>query len=312
MVTKLQDIANQVAMEDVSSNSRLRNEEIRKRMYGDWQEPVEPVAQETPGGLVDSTKQDTLAKTYSALKSNFDTINRSSNNALNDRTDYSESTPIELPKWAPTAVGMGMSLGGLGKYAGLGSAATQLVQGNRAGAAGTLASIFANSKVPGLGAIAGPLVGGLVGDASKEDIGRGVFNSGLGYLVGAANPLAGLAYSIARNFGFNPAQGLGELFGMYDQRPANFEGGFFGTRSDYNTPTSTYGTGPTNVGGQYSTLTGNEGFGPSTGGYSGLGIGNPSSYGGGTSYGGYSPTMNYSSNSSNYWSGDSSPSDSGD
>ena len=94
---------------------------------------------------------------------------------------------------------------------------------------------------------------------------------------------------------------------MYDQRPANFEGGFFGTRSDYNTPTSTYGTGPTNVGGKYSILTGNEGYGPSTGGYSGLGIGNPSSYGGdSSSYGGYSPTMNNNNNS--YWNGSSSSS----
>ena len=291
MVTKLQDIANQVAQEDISTNPRLRNEEIRRRMYGDWEEPViQP--EEAPGGLQDATKQDTLAKTYSALRNNYNLITHgisSSDTSTSKTPQYNQTisgqAPLSgTPGWLPSAVGYGLNVLGQGQYAGLAAGATQLLQGNRAGAVGTLSNIFTNriteGKIPGLGSMVGTLASGLVGDKSAEDIGRGLLNSGIGTVISMANPLAGMAYSLARNFGFNPAQGLGELFGLYDKVPPNFEGGFFGERSAYNTPTSTYGTGSNNVGGAYSNLTGTEGYGESMGGYSGLGIGNPSSYGG--------------------------------
>ena len=224
MVTKLQYIANQVAEENISTNPRLRNEEIRRRMYGDWQEPViQP--EEAPGGLQDATKQDTLAKTYSALKNNYNYVTRGS--SLNstagqgdtfDRTASPSSAPLSgTPSWLPSAVGYGLSAIGEGQWAGLGAGATQLMQGNRAGAVGTLSNIFTNhitkGNIPGLGGMVGTLASGLVGNKSEKQIGQDMLNSGIGTLVSMTNPVAGIVYSLARNLGFNPAYGLNNLFG---------------------------------------------------------------------------------------------------
>lgn len=240
-ITKLQDIANQVAKENIATNPRLRNEEIRRRMYGDWEEPViQP--EEAPSGLQDATKQDTLAKTYAALKNNYDYINNAVRNTTGQTYQVTQPTSVtsaplsNTPRWMPSAVGYGLSVLGQGEYAALGAGATQLMQGDRAGAVGTLSNIFTNrvteGKVPGLGGMVGTLASGLVGDKSKEQIGQDMLNSGIGTLVSIANPYAGILYSLARNLGFNPAYGLNNLFGDgLTGVPPGFEGtlgGFFG------------------------------------------------------------------------------------
>lgn len=247
MVTKLQDIANQVAQEDISTNPRLRNEEIRRRMYGDWEEPViQP--EETPGGLQDATKQDTLAKTYAALRNNYNLITQgsSSDTSPSKTPQYNQTVtgqaPLSgTPNWLPSAVGYGLSALGQGAYAGLGAGATQLLQGNRTGAAGTLANIFTSNitegKIPGIGSLAGTLASGIIGDRSAEEIGKGLLNSGVGTLVSMANPLAGIAYSLARNLGFNPAQGLASMFDTREV-PESWKGGFFS--SSYTPPSGSW------------------------------------------------------------------------
>lgn len=327
MVTKLQDIANQVAQEDISTNPRLRNEEIRRRMYGDWEEPViQP--EEAPGGLQDATKQDTLAKTYSALKNNYNYITRGS--SLNstagqgdtfDRTASPSSAPLSgTPGWLPSAVGYGLSALGQGPYAALGAGATQLLQGNRAGAAGTLASIFANNitegKVPGIGGLAGTLASGIVGDKSAEEIGQGLLNSGIGTVISMANPLAGMAYSLARNLGFNPAYGLNNLFGdgLNGVAPG-YEGtlgGFFGKNAlgsgikstEANIANSGYSSGGSSSSGGYTPpgfSAGDLGSGITNTGGTGIsgGISTPSYSWGNSS----SSSGNYSSGSTAFGSG---------
>lgn len=316
MVTKLQDIANQVAQEDISTNPRLRNEEIRRRMYEDWEEPViQP--EEAPGGLQDATKQDTLAKTYAALKNNYDYINNAVRNTTGQTYQVTQPTSVTsaplsgTPGWLPSAVGYGLSALGHGKYAAMGAGATQLLQGNRAGAVGTLANIFTNTitegKIPGLGGMVGTLASGIVGDKSKEQIGQDMLNSGIGTLVGMANPIAGIVYSLARNLGFDPAYGLNNLFGdgLVGVAPG-YEGtlgGFFGKNAlgtgIISTPSNITNAGFSNSGSSSSYTP--AGF---SAGDLGSGITNTGGYGirGGISTPSYS-WGNSSSSSGNYSSG---------
>jgi len=269
MVTQLQDIANQVAQEKIS-NSRLRNEEIRRQMTKPWSEPVQPTT--TIASLQNATKGDkTLAGTYSALLNNWQGMSGSDDTDREFSGQYSGSA--NLPRWAPTAVGTGLSMAGMGApVSALGSAATSLVRGDRAGAVGTLSNLFANSitggKVPGIGGLAGTLASGIVGDRSAKEIGQGLFNSGLGTLFGVANPVAGLGYGLARMVGFDPAYGFNNMFGDGLEGVApGFEGtmgGFFGknalgsgisdnSSSSGNTP---MGYSPTDLGSGISTTSG--------------------------------------------------------
>jgi len=231
MVTQLQDVANQVAQEKIS-NPRLRNEEIRRQMTKPWSEPAQPTTKTY--SLQNATKGDkTLAGTYSALLNNWQGM--SGGDSMGDTFDrsYKGSTnPLGLPSWTPAAVGTGLSMAGMGApVSALGSAATSLVRGDRAGAGGTLANLFTNMAtnggVPGLGAAAGTIASGIIGDKSAKEIGQGLFNSGLGTLFSMANPVAGLGYNLARMVGFNPGQGLSEMFGGYSGTPG-YEGGFWG------------------------------------------------------------------------------------
>lgn len=154
----------------------------------------------------------------------------------------------------------------------LGSAATSLVRGDRAGAGGILANLVANTatngKIPGLGGFAGTIASGIIGDKSAKDIGQGLFNSGLGTLFSMTNPVAGLGYGLARMFGFDPAYGFNNMFGDGLEGVApGFEGtmgGFFGknalgsgisdnSSSSGNTP---MGYSPTDLGSGISTTSG--------------------------------------------------------
>jgi len=272
MVTQLQDVANQVAQEKIS-NPRLRNEEIRRQMTKPWSEPAQPTTKTY--SLQNAASGDkTLAGTYSALLNNWQGM--SGGDSMGDTFDrsYKGSTnPLGLPSWTPAAVGTGLSMAGMGApVSALGSAATSLVRGDRAGAVGTLSNLFANSitggKVPGIGGLAGTLASGIVGDRSAKEIGQGLFNSGLGTLFSMANPVAGLGYGLARMVGFDPAYGFNNMFGDGLEGVApGFEGtmgGFFGknalgsgisdnSSSSGNTP---MGYSPTDLGSGISTTSG--------------------------------------------------------
>ena len=305
MVTQLQDVANTVAQDKIS-NQRLRNEEIRRQMANPWSEPKEPT---TSGRqpLQDVTKgTPTLASTYSGLLSNYQGITGPSSNSGQTENNYNQKpytgnpNPLSIPGWAPTVVGTGLSLANAGIAAPLGAAATSLMRGDKASAVGTLSSLFINDitdgKVPGLAGVVSSLASGLVGDKSNKEIGQDIVNSLLGTGLSAVNPLLGLGYQALRFFGVDPARGLQNLFFPDKTVPESWRGTF--TSAGYTpTPGSWMSSGNENYspygGSQYNRV-------PST-----------SSSSSSSSFGGYSPTMNYGSNSGSYWSGSSSSSSSG-
>ena len=250
-ITQLQQLASDVAQDDnISSNWRLRKEEMRRRYSDNWTAPEETQKQR-PTSLTDSTKQDTLAKTYSALKNNYDLLlggmdggsysgeqsTTSPTSSISSSTTGRSSAPLSgTPSSLPGYVGMGLTLGGLGQYSTLAKGALEVAQGRPAPAVGTLAGLFTNQitegKVPGLPGVVSALASGLVGDKSREQIGMDVVNSLFGSALSVSNPLAGLAYSGLRALGFDPAYGLNNVFGKgLEGVPRGFEGtlgGFFG------------------------------------------------------------------------------------
>lgn len=320
-ITKLQDIANQVALDSVSSNRQLRNEEIRRRMYGDWSPPTETSTQ--PTTIQDTSKNyeggdATLASTYSKLLNNY-------NVATNSKPDTSSGTYTgNLSSYAPLAVSTGLTLSGYGRYAPIANTAIKLMQGDRAGAAGTMTSMLTNKltggQIPGLGGLIGTLASGIIGDKSNEEIGQGLLNSGIGTAIGVANPIAGVAYNLLRGIGFDPAYGLNNLFGSGLQGVApGYEGtlgGFFGknalgsgiSNSGSSNPAG-YGSGDLGSGISNTNTGTGLGYSPGTLG-TGITGGLTNSFGEySTSDSGYS----YSNPAASYggWSASSSSSDSG-
>ena len=247
MVTQLQDVANTVAQEKIS-NQRLRNEEIRRQMANPWSEPKEPT---TSGRqpLQDVTKgTPTLASTYSGLLSNYQGMTGTSSNSGQTENNYNQKpytgnpNPLSIPSWGPTVVGTGLSLAGAGIAAPIGVASTQLMRGDRAGAVGTLGSLFTNvatkGSIPGLPGVVGSLASGLVGDKSKEEIGQNVFNSLLGTGLSSLNPVLGAGYQALRFFGIDPARGLQNLFFPNKTVPESWRGTF--TSSGYTPPAGSW------------------------------------------------------------------------
>ena len=247
MVTQLQDVSNTVAQEKIS-NQRLRNEEIRRQMANPWSEPKEPTTSGTQP-LQDVTKgTPTLASTYSGLLNNYHSLTGTSNNSGQTKNNYNQTqysgnpNPLGIPSWGPMAVGTGLSLANAGIAAPIGAAATSLMRGDRAGAAGTLAGLFTNiatkGSVPGLPGVVSSLASGLVGDKSKEEIGQNVFNSLLGTGLSALNPLLGTGYQALRFFGVDPARGLQNLFFPNKTVPESWRGTF--TSSGYTPPAGSW------------------------------------------------------------------------
>jgi len=289
MVTQLQDVSNTVAKEKISSD-RLRNEEIRRNMGKAWSAPTDTSSGSSPTSLQSlsispSGTAPTMASTYSSMKNNFQSMGLG---------DYATSTSLpsnwKTQGWAPSAAGLGASIFGAGPYSGLASAAVNYSQGNKTAAAANLTSSVTNalnkSGIPGVGGLAGSLVGGILGDKSAADIGKDMFNSGLGTVIGAANPIAGLGYGLARLFGFDSARAMSDYAksDIAQRFDAGYQGGVWGgsgrgswTPTAPDSPTNTYsGSGYGNTAGPGS----GSGYTPSTYGYS-----NPAS-----SYGGWSTT----------------------
>ena len=308
MVTQLQDVSNTVAQEKIS-NQRLRNEEIRRQMANPWSEPVEPTTPTTSGTQPlqnAATSGNTLASTYSKLLNNYNSVQNTTGQTSSGNTTFgSPGITGSIPSWAPMAVGTGLGLAGAGIAAPLGAAATSLMRGDRAGAAGTLAGLFINDitegKIPGLGGVVGSVASGLIGDKSETEIGQGVVNSLLGTGLSRVNPLLGLGYQGLRFFGVDPARGLQNLFFPDKTVPESWRGTF--TSSGYTPPAGSWMS------------SGNENYSP-YGGSSYNRVSNDSTYSGyNTSYGysgvGSSPASGEGSGYSSSDDSDSSSSDGG-
>ena len=104
-----------------------------------------------------------------------------------------------------------------------------------ASAAGTGTSLLLGGmRVPGSGTF-GSIAGAVLGDKTDSEIKETAGNGLIGTAISMMNPIAGLIYSVAKGFGLNVTQGLGELV-----NPPNTEtdgghaGGFWGKKSDYN------------------------------------------------------------------------------
>ena len=244
MVTQLQDVANTVAQEKIS-NQRLRNEEIRRQMANPWSEPIETPTTSTGIQPLQNAAAsgNTLASTYSSLLNNYNSYQNTTGQTSSGNTTFGNPGIIgSMPGWAPTVVGTGLGLAGAGIAAPLGAAATQLMSGNRAGAASTLGSLFTNvatkGSIPGLPGVVGSLASGLIGDKSKEEIGQNIGNSLLGSALSAANPMLGLGYQALRFFGVDPARGLQNLFFPNKTVPESWRGTF--TSSGYTPPAGSW------------------------------------------------------------------------
>ena len=244
MVTQLQDVANTVAQEKIS-NQRLRNEEIRRQMANPWSEPIETPTTSTGIQPLQNAAAsgNTLASTYSSLLNNYNSYQNATGQTSSGNTTFGNpGITGSIPSWGPTAVGTGLSLAGAGIAAPIGAAATQLMRGDRAGAVGTLGSLFTNvatkGSIPGLGGVVGSVASGLIGDKSKEEIGQNIGNSLLGSALSAANPMLGLGYQALRFFGVDPARGLQNLFFPDKTVPESWRGTF--TSSGYTPPAGSW------------------------------------------------------------------------
>jgi len=134
MVTQLQDISNKVAQSKIS-NSRLRNEEIRRQMAFPWSQPTMPSTTPTQvptnpplQNVFNPTQNPTMPSQLPSLGG--DSSNESTGNPDFSRNDISSAVMGALPGMASTGAGML----GAGPFSGLAGAAVSGLQGNVPGA----------------------------------------------------------------------------------------------------------------------------------------------------------------------------------
>jgi len=231
MVTQLQDISNKVAQSKIS-NSRLRNEEIRRQMAFPWSQPTMPSTTPTQvptnpplQNVFNPPQTPTMPSQLPSLGG--DSSNESTGNPDFSRNDISSAVMGALPGMASTGAGML----GAGPLSGLAGAAVSGLQGNIPGAVQGVGNTF--------GALAG-LKGysGLVGQFAKDmynDVDLGTMFGNLGKQAAmsaafSAVPGLGAIYGLASLFGLNMDQGLKDTFTGYKGVPG-FQGpfgGFFG------------------------------------------------------------------------------------
>ena len=231
MVTQLQDISNKVAQSKIS-NSRLRNEEIRRQMAFPWSQPTMPSTTPTQvptkpplQNVFNPPQTPTMPSQLPSLGG--DSSNESTGNPDFSRNDISSAVMGALPGMASTGAGML----GAGPLSGLAGAAVSGLQGNIPGA------------VQGVGTTLGALAGlkgysGLVGQFAKDmynDVDLGTMFGNLGKQAAmsaafSAVPGLGAIYGLASLFGLNMDQGLRDAIQGYQGAPG-FQGplaGFFG------------------------------------------------------------------------------------
>ncbi len=302
MVTQLQDVSNTVAQEKIS-NQRLRNEEIRRQMANPWSEPKEPTTsgrQPLQDLFSNNGYAPTEASIYSRLKNNVDSLGLSGNYSSSGKsTSPSGKSVGPIPRVAAPIVGTMMRVGGLGRYAGLGSSAVNFARGDTASGLSGLTNWVTRQtplgKITGLPELAGTVASGITkgkdfGEMAKDaawSFGKSALTKAVPGLV-LADLLMGLgtwgvSAMTGKDLDWNPRRGLEGLFSPNTTQPASWQGGFF--YPGYTPPAGSWMS------------SGNENYSP----YGG------SQYNrvGDSSFGGYSPTMNYGSNSGSYWSGSS-------
>lgn len=300
MVTQLEDVANQVAQQKIG-NQRLRNEAIRKGMKNPWTQPKETtttVQGTNPPSLVNVTKPGgTLASTYSGLLNNANALGiTSSSGSSPTGNKYNSNRTGRMPSWLPSVAGRGVGIiSGNGLYGALAQMAMTGASGNWKGAvsqgAGTLASIFAGNKIPGIGGITSTIVGGKLRGHSNEDIAIDTGNSLIGTGLSMANPMFGTVYGLARLFGFDPVRGaIDHSRSDFDLATrAGYHGGYFTSDRGSWSPTAPY-----NPTGTYS----GSGYGNTAGPGSGSN-GTPTNYTNSTQHYGYSnPASSYAGQTS--------------
>jgi len=267
MVTQFEDVANQVAQEKIG-DKRLRNEAIRKGMEDPWKETV--ANEQTTSGTTPAFRTNvnsgsgTLASTYSNLLNNSNAMGL--NNYTPSGNTNSSSIGGKMPGWLPGVAGKGVGiLSGNGLYGTLAQLALQGGSGDwkgmAAGGAGTLASMFAGNKLPGIGGLVGSVVGGKLNGKDNGEIGLDAANSLLGSGLSALNPILGGAYSLAKLFGLDVARGTRDYTksDITQRFGAGLNGGYWGggagNRDSWNpvspyNPTGTYsGSGYGNTAG---------------------------------------------------------------
>lgn len=241
MASTLDIVNNQLLQEGISSNPFLRRQAIRKAAedttFDEAPEEATQPAQTYNTNTNYTGGNSTLASTYSKLLDNYTTLggslgNSSSSTTQSNNYNSSSKTKTNIPNWAPTAVSIGAGLAGLPKVGAIGSAALSLARGDTAGGVGKLASLFTNNitkgKVPGLGSLVGTLANSLINGDDLETTGKNLFNSGLGTVLYATNPVLGLGYGVGRLFGLNVANGLSGLFDTRSVPYESWKGSFFG------------------------------------------------------------------------------------
>jgi len=295
MVTQFEDVANQVAQQKIG-NQRLRNEAIRKGLEDPWTAPKETPT--TQASLIDVSKQNgTLAQTYSSLLNNANALGiTSSSGSSPTGNKYNPNSTGRMPSWLPAIAGQGTSIitgdplfGTLTRLALTAGAGDW--KGAVAGGSGTLASIFAGNKIPGIGGITSTIVGGKLRGRSNEDIAIDTGNSLIGTGLSMSNPMFGTVYGLARLFGFDPIRGaIDHSRSDYDlATQAGYNGGWFAQNRGSWNPTAPY-----NPTGTYS----GSGYGNTAGPGSGSN-GTPTNYTQSTQHYGYSnPASSYAGQTS--------------
>ena len=334
MVTQLQDVAKTGAQEKIS-NQRLRNEAIRKQMSNPWSEPKEPVTATTSGTqpLQDLFSNNgyapTEASTYSRLKNNVDSLGLSGNySSSGQSTSPSGKSGGPIPGVAAPIVGTMMGVGGLGRYAGLGSSAVNFARGDTAsGLSGLTNWVMRQTplgKITGLPELAGTVASGITkgkdfGEMAKDaawSLGKSALTKAVPGL-GLADLLMGLgtwgvSAMTGKDLDWNPRRGLEGLFSPNTTQPASWQGGFFdpGYRQQEgsyitsgNENYSPYGGSQYNRVGDRSSSSSSSssssGY-PSTGADSGFDSSTWGGSGGSSGYSGSDSSSSYSNPSSSY------------
>ena len=246
MVTQLQDVSNTVAQEKIS-NQRLRNEEIRRQMANPWSEPKEPTTsgrQPLQDLFSNNGYAPTEASTYSRLKNNVDSLGLSGNySSSGQSTSPSGKSGGPIPGVAAPIVGTMMGVGGLGRYAGLGSSAVNFARGDTASGLSGLTNWVTRQtplgKITGLPELAGTVASGITkgkdfGEIAEDaawSFGKSALTKAIPGL-GVADLLLGLGtagYSAltGKDYDWNLRRGLEGLFSPNTTQPASWQGGFF-------------------------------------------------------------------------------------
>jgi len=325
MPTQLEDISNQVAQEKIS-NSRLRNEEIRRNMANPWSQKQEQKPVYTPQDVyANKEKNPTLATTYSSLLNNANYLQQEYGNSGGDGSSSGPRDSSVNGNLSGALAGLG-TFGaaqlGAGKASGAVGAAINGLQGNYGSMVGNIGTtIGALANLGPMSGMIGQLAKDTFNDVSPADM---LGNLGIAGVKGAlfgAVPGLGAIYGLAQLFGLDVENGIGNITGKNQAAPGfnGTLGGFFGKNAlgsgikstEANIANSGYSSGGNSSSGGYTPSgfsSGDLGSGITSNssgtGISGGGISTPSyswgSSGSSSGYSGSDSSSSYSNPASSY------------